>query len=167
MIEFGSISLKLSGADLLALTGGGGKHPPKTLRGLAQHWASGSFSSVVGQLHSLTEENTSMQQLFKLDLQPTVRGNRITMRPLESQDFENLFAVASDPLIWSQHPDPGRGTREGSPPFFEGALVSKSAFDLTGIDRSSERFLYCCTPRKGQAGRHPVSQLISQKESEN
>jgi hypothetical protein len=167
LIEFDSISLKLSGADLLALTGGGGKHPPKTLRGLAQHWASRSFSSVVGSLPSVTEENTSMQQFFKLDLQPTVRGERITMLPLEPRTSRTFFAVASDPLIWSQHPDPGRGTREGSPPFFEGALVSKSAFDLTGIDSSSERFLYCCAPRKVQAGRHPVSQLISQKESEN
>lgn len=67
-----------------------------------------------------------MHQSFKLDLQPTLTGERITMRPLEFQDFENLFAVASDPLIWSQHPDPGRGTREGFPPFFEGALASKS-----------------------------------------
>jgi hypothetical protein len=104
-----------------------------------------------------------MHHFFKLDLQPTLRGKRITMRPLEPQDFENLFAVASDPLIWSQQPDPCRGTLEGFPPFFEGALGSKSAFDLTGIYRSSERFLYCCAPRKVQAGRHPVSQLISQK----
>jgi hypothetical protein len=100
------------------LTGGGGKHPPKTVRGLAQHWASRSFSSVVGKLHSLAEENFSMYQFFKLDLQPTLGGKRITVRPLEPQDFENLFAVASDPLIWSQHPDPGRGTREGFPPVF-------------------------------------------------
>ena len=98
MIEFDSISLKLSGADLLALTGGGGKHPPKTLRGLAQHWASGSFSSVVGQLHSLTEENTSMQQLFKLDLQPAVRGNRITMRPLEPRTSRAFFRRRVGPL---------------------------------------------------------------------
>jgi len=87
-----------------------------------------------------------------LDLQPTLTGTHITLRPLAAPDFDELFAAASDPLIWSQHPDPGRGTREGSPPFFEGALVSKSAFDLTGIDRSSERFIYCCAPRKG-AGR--------------
>lgn len=82
-----------------------------------------------------------MHQLFKLDLQPILTGEHMIMRPLESQDFENLFAVASDPLIWSQHPDPGRGTREGFPPFFEDALVSKSC--LVAVDAARRTVIGC------------------------
>jgi N-acetyltransferase len=67
-----------------------------------------------------------------LDLQPTLAGTHISMRPLATQDFHELFAAASDPLIWAQHPDPGRGTREGFAAFFDDALRSKSC--LVAID---------------------------------
>jgi len=67
-----------------------------------------------------------------LDLQPTLIGDRITLRPLTAQDFSGVFAVASDPLIWAQHPDPVRGTPEGFPSFFDGSLASKGC--LVAID---------------------------------
>jgi RimJ/RimL family protein N-acetyltransferase len=67
-----------------------------------------------------------------LDLQPTLIGNRITMRPLTAQDYSGVLAVASDPLIWAQHPDPVRGTPEGFPSFFDGSLGSKGC--LVAID---------------------------------
>ena len=67
-----------------------------------------------------------------LDLQPTLMGTHITLRPLAAQDFHELFAAASDPLVWAQHPDPSRGTREGFAPFFDGALKSKGC--LVAID---------------------------------
>ena len=67
-----------------------------------------------------------------LDLQPTLTGKHITLRPLAPQDFDELFAAASDPLVWAQHPDPSRGTREGFPQFFDGALKSKGC--LVAID---------------------------------
>lgn len=67
-----------------------------------------------------------------LDLQPTLTGTPLTLRPLAAQDYDELFAAASDPLIWAQHPDPGRGTREGFAPYFDGALQSKSC--LVAID---------------------------------
>jgi len=38
------------------------------------------------------------------DLQPTLQGELITMRPLEPDDFDAIYAAASDPLIWEQHP---------------------------------------------------------------
>jgi RimJ/RimL family protein N-acetyltransferase len=60
-----------------------------------------------------------------LDLQPTLAGTCITLRPLTAQDFEELFAAASDPLVWAQHPDPSRGTREGFVSHFNSALESK------------------------------------------
>ena len=67
-----------------------------------------------------------------LDLQPTLTGPRLTMRPLAAQDFGELYGVASDPLIWAQHPDPARGTREGFRLFFEGALKSQGC--LVAVD---------------------------------
>ena len=67
-----------------------------------------------------------------LNLQPTLTGAHVTLRPLAAQDFHELFAAASDALIWVQHPDPGRGTREGFPAFFDGALKSKGC--LVAID---------------------------------
>lgn len=71
-----------------------------------------------------------------LDLQPTLTGRHIAMRPLVAQDFDALFAAASDPLIWAQHPDPGRGTRAGFPAFFDGALKSKAC--LVAIDVAAQ-----------------------------
>jgi N-acetyltransferase len=67
-----------------------------------------------------------------LDLQATLTGTHITLRPLAAQDFNELFAAASDPLVWAQHPDPVRGTPEGFPQFFDGALKSKAC--LVAID---------------------------------
>jgi RimJ/RimL family protein N-acetyltransferase len=67
-----------------------------------------------------------------LNLQPTLTGPHTTLRPLEAEDFDDLFAAASDPLVWAQHPDPGRGTREGFTLFFEDALKSKGC--LVAID---------------------------------
>ena len=38
------------------------------------------------------------------ELQPHLKGELIELRPLRGDDFESLFGVASDPLIWEQHP---------------------------------------------------------------
>src|SRR3989441_938588 len=38
------------------------------------------------------------------DLQPTLRGKLLELRPLRREDFDELFTVAADPLIWEQHP---------------------------------------------------------------
>jgi N-acetyltransferase len=42
------------------------------------------------------------------ELQPVLTGDIIELRPLREEDFAQLYAVASDPLIWEQHPDPDR-----------------------------------------------------------
>ena len=38
------------------------------------------------------------------DAQPTLAGDLLSLRPLRPDDFDDLYAVASDPLIWQQHP---------------------------------------------------------------
>lgn len=62
------------------------------------------------------------------DLQPTLDNDLIQIVPLKEADFESLFAVASDPLIWEQHPNKDRYKREVFQNFFKGAIESKGAF---------------------------------------
>ena len=38
-------------------------------------------------------------------LQPHLKGELLELRPLAPEDWDDLFAVASDPLIWEQHPE--------------------------------------------------------------
>lgn len=61
------------------------------------------------------------------DWQPTIHGTRVSLEPLQADDFETLHAVASDPLIWEQHPEPTRWQREVFTGFFDGAMHSGSA----------------------------------------
>ena len=65
---------------------------------------------------------------MSFDLQPHLRGELIELRPLRREDWNNLFAVASDPLIWEQHPESDRYKKEIFKIFFEGALDSGGAF---------------------------------------
>jgi RimJ/RimL family protein N-acetyltransferase len=46
------------------------------------------------------------------DLQPTLKGTILELRPLRPEDFDDLYAVASDPLIWEQHPNNDRYKKE-------------------------------------------------------
>ncbi|MBC6111142.1 GNAT family N-acetyltransferase [Pedobacter fastidiosus] len=62
------------------------------------------------------------------DLQPTLENDLIKVVPLKEEDFEALYAVASDPLVWEQHPNKNRYQRDVFQTFFKGALESKGAF---------------------------------------
>jgi RimJ/RimL family protein N-acetyltransferase len=63
-----------------------------------------------------------------MNLQPQLSNEQVKLDPLKEDDFEELFAAASDPLIWEQHPNPDRYKREVFSNFFEGALQSNGAF---------------------------------------
>ena len=66
---------------------------------------------------------------MKFNLQPeNLHNERITLVPLEEKDFELLFQVASDPLVWEQHPNKLRYQKEVFQNYFEGAIQSKGAF---------------------------------------
>lgn len=63
------------------------------------------------------------------DWQPnTLKNELIELIPLEETDFEALYAVASDPLVWEQHPNKLRYQREVFQNYFEGAMLSKGSF---------------------------------------
>jgi N-acetyltransferase len=69
-------------------------------------------------------------------LQPTHLANEnVILVPLQENDFERLYEVASDPLIWEQHPNKDRYQRKKFQNYFDGALASGGAFII--IDRST------------------------------
>lgn len=79
------------------------------------------------------------------ELQPILRGELLTLRPLQPEDFDTLYAVASDPLIWEQHPNSDRYKPHVFQAFFRealdsgGALVASDARDGRVI--GSSRFV--------------------------
>ena len=73
------------------------------------------------------------------DFQPTLRGDLIELRPLRADDFEALFRVAADPLIWEQHPERNRYQEPVFRAFFDEGLASCAA--LVAIDRASGQII--------------------------
>jgi N-acetyltransferase len=78
---------------------------------------------------------------MNISFQPTLQNNLIILQPLQEPDFERLYAVASDPLIWEQHPNKNRYQREPFQIYFEGAMQSKGA--LLVIDKASGEIAGC------------------------
>ena len=81
---------------------------------------------------------------MSLDHQPQLSGTLVHLRPLVAEDFDELYAVASDPLIWQQHPATNRHEKAVFREFFRDALASKSALiatdALTGRVIGSSRY---------------------------
>jgi N-acetyltransferase len=81
----------------------------------------------------------SVNHRAAFELQPHLVGELIEVRPLRPEDWESLFAVASDPLIWEQHPARERYQEEVFKEFFRDALASGGA--LVVIDRKTEKVI--------------------------
>lgn len=73
------------------------------------------------------------------ELQPRLVGELIEVRPLVADDWQGLFAVASDPLIWEQHPAQDRYQENVFREFFREALETGSAFAV--IDRKTGQII--------------------------
>ncbi len=67
--------------------------------------------------------------------QETLFDDLVILNPLEESDFERLYEVASDPLIWEQHPNKDRYQRPIFENFFKGALASQGAYIV--LDKES------------------------------
>ena len=76
---------------------------------------------------------------MSFDLQPHLSGELIELRPLGPQDWNDLFAVASDPLIWEQHPESDRYKENVFQVFFREALECGGAFVV--IDKNSQQII--------------------------
>jgi len=70
---------------------------------------------------------------MSIDLQPILKGDLLALRPLRAEDFDALYAVAADPLLWEQHPCKDRYQEAVFREFFREALESGGA--LIAIDR--------------------------------
>ncbi len=63
-----------------------------------------------------------------MNLQPVLRNETVELIPLKETDFDALYVVASDPLIWEQHPNPDRYKEDVFRNYFKGAMESGGAF---------------------------------------
>jgi RimJ/RimL family protein N-acetyltransferase len=73
------------------------------------------------------------------DLQPVLPGTLVALRPLRADDFDALYAVASDPQIWTQHPASDRWREDQFRIFFREAMESGGA--LLATDATSGRVI--------------------------
>jgi len=86
------------------------------------------------------------------DFQPTLSGDLLTLSPQAPEDWDALFAVASDPAIWAMHPVRERYQEPMFRKFFEdslgdrGGLVARDLADgaVFGFSRYSEAFAGPC-----------------------
>jgi RimJ/RimL family protein N-acetyltransferase len=117
-----------------------------------------SNSNVIGlrQNNIPFRDNISQKQYFlsmDFELQPYIQCELLKLRPLSRDDFSALYEVASDPLVWEQHPHKERYQREVFEHFFDNALESKGALIVSRNDTNqiigSSRF-YDFNPSKSQ-----------------
>jgi len=58
--------------------------------------------------------------VFRLPLQT----EHFSLEPLTPKDFDALYAIAGDPLLWEQHPEADRWKRSQFQRFFDGGLAN-------------------------------------------
>jgi RimJ/RimL family protein N-acetyltransferase len=76
---------------------------------------------------------------MSFDLQPILKGDLLELRPLRPDDFDDLYAVASDPLIWEQHPIKDRYKEKVFNGFFRESLEAGGA--LIAIDSNGGKVI--------------------------
>lgn len=70
-----------------------------------------------------------------MDRQPSLAGDLVEARPLRDDDFAALYAIAADPLLWEQHPEPDRWREDVFRRYFDDQLGSGGS--LAVLDRST------------------------------
>jgi RimJ/RimL family protein N-acetyltransferase len=73
------------------------------------------------------------------DLQPQLENHLLVLRPLREEDFEDLYKVASDPLIWEQHPSKDRCRKDVFELFFKEAMASTGSFAI--MDKKTNQII--------------------------
>jgi len=76
---------------------------------------------------------------MSFDLRPHLKGELVELRPLTPEDLDALFAVASDALIWEQHPESDRYKEAVFKVFFVEAVESGGAFVV--IDNKNQQII--------------------------
>lgn len=72
-------------------------------------------------------------------MQPTLSDDALLMRPMAADDWDALYAVASDPQIWALHPAHNRWQEPVFRAYFDEGLASNGA--LVAIDRETGRLI--------------------------
>jgi RimJ/RimL family protein N-acetyltransferase len=80
-----------------------------------------------------------LHQEMPFDLQPILEGKLLELRPLRAEDFPDLYNVASDPLVWAQHPAKDRYLEDVFKLFFRDAMESGGA--LVALDSADGRVI--------------------------
>jgi N-acetyltransferase len=70
-----------------------------------------------------------------MDRQPTLIGERVILRPTVPEDWDGMYAAASDPLIWALHPASDRWQEPVFRQYFADALACGGG--LTIVDKAS------------------------------
>ncbi len=82
--------------------------------------------------------------MVNADLQPTLVGQNLLLRPLTADDWDAMYAVASDPLLWELHPASDRYKEPVFREYFAGAMKSRGALAVvaraTGIIIGGSRY---------------------------
>jgi RimJ/RimL family protein N-acetyltransferase len=77
-----------------------------------------------------------------INWQPRILEDEILkLIPLTTNDFDALFLVAADPLIWEQHPIPSRYKKDEFQLYFDGAITAATSFLI--IDKATETVIGC------------------------
>lgn len=74
-----------------------------------------------------------------MDRQPTLEGERLLLRPLRPDDWDALYAAASDPLVWEVHPAHDRWQEPVFRAFFDDALAQGGA--LAVVDKATGKVI--------------------------
>lgn len=78
---------------------------------------------------------------FNSDFNFFLENDYVVLVPLQKHHFDSLFAVASDHLIWEQHPNPNRYKLADFTTFFNGAIDSDHAFLI--LEKTSNLVVGC------------------------
>ena len=62
-------------------------------------------------------------------------SDMLLLRPLATSDFDTMYGIASDPLVWEQHPSKDRAQEPVFRQWFREALASQGA--VVAVDRSN------------------------------
>ena len=76
---------------------------------------------------------------MNFSIQKSLENTQFKLIPLQEEDFESVYEVASNPKVWEQHPNKDRYQREVFKNFFQGAMESKGAFKI--IDKETNEVL--------------------------
>jgi RimJ/RimL family protein N-acetyltransferase len=74
-----------------------------------------------------------------VDRQPVLEGERLRLRPLRDDDWDALYAVASDAELWAGHPAHDRWQEPVFRTYFANAIANKGA--LAVIDKATGKII--------------------------